>query len=108
MSCLWEIYDRLIAPIPGQETLAAFHAGRHWTWVESSEGGVGLAATAALTTVPPLRGAGGLAGMSLREAAELVKSWNLLEASIGLAAINSWYNHPRRAEANVGLVPGKD
>jgi uncharacterized protein (DUF4213/DUF364 family) len=26
-----------------------------------------------------------------------VKSWNLVEAALGLAAINSWYNRPQRA-----------
>lgn len=37
-------------------------------------------------------------GMTLRETAQLVKSWDFAEASIGMAAINAYYNTKRRIE----------
>lgn len=39
-------------------------------------------------------------GMPLRELAGAVKSWNYVESSIGLAAINAYYNNPEVAAAN--------
>ena len=36
----------------------------------------------------------------LREVAGAVKSWNFVEASAGLAAINAYYNNPETARAN--------
>lgn len=41
-----------------------------------------------------------LTGKPLRELAELIKSWNYLEAAIGQAAINAWYNAPEIARKN--------
>jgi uncharacterized protein (DUF4213/DUF364 family) len=35
-----------------------------------------------------------LAGMALQELAQAAKSWNFGEASLGIAAINAWYNSP--------------
>ena len=35
-----------------------------------------------------------------RELAELIKSWNYLEAAVGQAAINAWYNSPEIARQN--------
>lgn len=39
-------------------------------------------------------------GKTLRELAELIKSWNYLEAAVGQAAINAWYNSPEIARQN--------
>lgn len=41
-----------------------------------------------------------LTGKTLRELAELIKSWNYLEAAVGQAAINAWYNSPEIARQN--------
>lgn len=41
-----------------------------------------------------------LTGKTLRELAELIKSWNYLEAAVGQAAINAWYNSPEIARHN--------
>jgi uncharacterized protein (DUF4213/DUF364 family) len=38
-------------------------------------------------------------GMPLRELAQAVKSWEFVEAGIGLAAINAWYNDKARLRA---------
>lgn len=37
--------------------------------------------------------AGKIAGMKLKDLAKYIKSWNICEAAIGLAAINSYYNN---------------
>jgi uncharacterized protein (DUF4213/DUF364 family) len=43
-----------------------------------------------------------ISGMSVRELAHYVKSWNPYEASLGLAAINSVLNSPERVEKMYG------
>jgi hypothetical protein len=87
----WELYDQLIALIPGDLIVEDALVGIHWTLVRSS--GVGVAMT------PPegyhsFSGAGGFKGRKLRELAALVKSWHPLEAALGVAAINSYVNAP--------------
>jgi uncharacterized protein len=42
--------------------------------------------------------AGSIAGRSLKEIAAYVKSWNNYEAALGLAAINSFVNAPKKIE----------
>lgn len=46
--------------------------------------------------------AGEIRGMPLRQLAEYIKSWDFLEATIGLAAINSFYNTPEQVEKLTG------
>ena len=91
---MWELYDRLLAPIPEWERVVSARISPVWTAVEASCG-TGLAMT------PPqpyrlisLRG--GMAGMELRKLAGYVKSWDFYEAALGLAAINAYYNRPER------------
>jgi uncharacterized protein (DUF4213/DUF364 family) len=95
---MWEMYEELISGIPEGLHIKRSVAGSFWTVVES-ELGVGVAGTAKTMTRPPLQRAP-LAGMSLKEAAELAKSWNFVEASLGVAVINSYYNTPEIARAN--------
>lgn len=95
---MWEMYEELIAGIPEGLHIKRSVAGSFWTVVES-ELGVGAAGTAKTMTRPPLQRAP-LAGMPLKEAAELAKSWNFVEASLGVAAINAYYNTPEIARAN--------
>jgi hypothetical protein len=87
----WELYDRLIEPIPAELVVADCLVGIHWTLVRCE--GVGVAMT------PPggfrcLPGAGTFRGRKLRELAALVKSWHPLEAALGVAAINAYFNAP--------------
>lgn len=44
----------------------------------------------------------GIEGMRIKVAAGAAKSWNLMEAGLGIAAINSFYNTPERM-AELGL-----
>ena len=87
----WAIYDKLIAGIPLKSVVEDCLVGLRWILVRS--GGVGMALT------PPegeRRSAwsGSFTGKPTREVAALAKSWNPLEAAVGVATINSYYNAP--------------
>jgi len=92
----WYIYDRLLDAIPEGALVDACLVGRSWTVVDS--GGVGLAMTyrgdsRASTLRPPY------AGRPLKPMAAFVKSWNLYEASLGMAAVNSVHNARERVQS---------
>ncbi len=95
----WRIYDELIAGIPAEPLVKHYQSGYNWSRIISSEDSIGLAMTIPLITRPALFQGQSLVGLPLQQAARLVKSWNLVEAALGMAAINSWYNQPQRAEA---------
>lgn len=87
----WSMYCRLIEGIPPGIEIEECLVGLHWTLVRSV--GVGIAMT------PPegvrhMEQAGTLRGRKVRDLAKLMKSWNLIEAAIGVAAVNSYYNSP--------------
>ncbi len=84
----WAFYDALIAGIPEDVRVLDAGVGGHWCFVEA-ECGMGVAFStkggAKRTCNDDLR------TWSLREVAELSKSWNFPEASLGTAALNAWY-----------------
>lgn len=95
----WSLYDELLADIPRASVVKGCLIGRGWTLVESE--GVGMAMTYrdgshATKLKRPI------AGSSLLELAGYAKSWHLTEASIGMAAINAYYNAPERVSALLG------
>ena len=89
MIMLSNFYEELIKPIPDHLHVIDLIQGEGWTLVES-EFGVGLAMTYR----------GGInnyvhknwIGMPLNSLALKVNSWNFPEASLGLAAVNSFWN----------------
>ena len=115
----WLLYDRLLEPISSQAVVQSCIIGPLWTIVQTSVG-MGISMTppyigrisgsfggkpvedvSQVTTVPPCsphanRFAGRMVGMPLCELAELVKSWELGEAAVGLAALNAWHNNRER------------
>lgn len=93
---MWELYDLLIDGVSKKSTVRRVVVGETWTSVLSSDGNVGVAMTTNVQTRPQT--VSDFVGMTLYEAAGLVKSWNLLEASVGMAAINAYYNTPKRME----------
>ena len=103
---MWELYDDLLAGIPDDLHVKDAVAGNFWTVVES-ELGVGVAGTVRSMTRPALRRSP-LVGAPLKEVAELVKSWNFIEASIGAAAMNAYYNTPEIAAQNGVLFSDGD
>jgi uncharacterized protein (DUF4213/DUF364 family) len=101
---MWEIYDELINAVPEDLKVAGCLIGIHWTLVRSRAIGM------ALTPFEGGRGRGAhggsviggigsqITGMPVRKLAEYVKSWDPFEATLGLAAINSFYNSPDQVE----------
>lgn len=94
----WDLYDALIDGIPSACTADDLFCGSTEALVRSG-GSVGLCYLTQSETQPPLF-PHRQAGMPLRELAALVKSWNYAEASLGLAAINAYYNTPAVAVQN--------
>jgi len=102
---MWELYDALIEEIPDDIIVDDVVVGGEMTYV-GANGNVGLAAYRGYVQRAPMM-TGNRIGKSLKEVAGCVKSWNLLEASIGNSAINAWYNHPDVAKRAGIEVPEK-
>lgn len=95
---MWEIYDAITDGLPAEGRIVRAGAGDWWSFVETESGGVGLAMTTPHDFIPPMY-PGGLTGLSPREAARAVGSWNLCEASLAMAAANAFYNTAGRVAA---------
>jgi uncharacterized protein (DUF4213/DUF364 family) len=105
----WDLYDTLIAGIPEDRVIDRVIPGGRWTMVRSGSG-TGLAMTIAPRliretrprTLPP-----SLEGYPLRKLAEASKSWNFVEAALGVAAINAFWNSPEHP-AVAGTLKNED
>lgn len=93
---MWEIYDRLIQGIPESWKAEEIVRGSRWAYVKSKEG-IGISGLMTYEYRTPIA-VKSMEGSSLREVAEYIKSWNYSEATIGLAAINAYYNNPKIAK----------
>lgn len=84
----WKFYNHLFGKMPDDIYVRDYCLGSHWSYVEA-DCGMGVSFTC--------KGGGrrthnfDLRGMRLKEVAELSKSWNFEEASLGVAALNAWY-----------------
>lgn len=87
---MWEIYDRLIEGIPDDISVLDVCSGETWSYVQS-EVGLGVAMTIDSEVRPSIQKKRWI-DCTLKECATYVKSWNFKEASLGLSAINAWYN----------------
>lgn len=87
---MWELYDSLIDLIPEGLTVKDVVCGQTWTAVKNSTDDIGLAMTTNVRTRPLI--SNNYIGLPLKIVAGYVKSWNFVEAGIGMAAINSYYN----------------
>ena len=103
---MWELYDALLAGLPRGGTISRAISGERWTLVENDLGGSGYAMTTEGDTVPA-HFPNGIEGMRIKVAAGAAKSWNLMEAGLGIAAINSFYNTPERM-AELGCAAPDD
>ena len=90
------LYDALCTGVTSGETIEKTIFGERWALAETAKAS-GIAMFTAGSTIEPLYPT--LAGLSLAEAAKAVKSWNLEEASLGLAAANAFYNTTERIAA---------
>ena len=96
MKDFFAIYYTLLAGIDSEETVSAAISGGGWSAAET-ETAFGIAMTVEEDTAPRMF-RGDMTGMPLRELAQASKSWNLREASFGMAAVNAYYNTPERLE----------
>lgn len=93
----WALYDSLIDAIPDDILVTDYALGMNWSYVDS-EAGCGVAYTA---SGGAKRGKGGdYRGAGLKDVAMLAKSWCFEEATLGVAALNAWYNSKSRIEAS--------
>jgi uncharacterized protein (DUF4213/DUF364 family) len=94
-SGIGKMYDDLINTVPEDLSVLECMVGLHWTLIRS-EKGTGIART--LTGGKEESELHNIIGMRLKDLAAYVKSWNLTEASLGMAAINSALNHQNHVE----------
>lgn len=106
MRTKWELYDRLIDGIPQNVLVEDYVVGAIWTLVRA--GGVDGVALTVRQNAGSADEQQPIIGQPLRKIAALVKSWDFTEASIGMAAINAWYNTPQRAAERNLLHPGAE
>ncbi len=86
----FEVYDELIEEIPSSIKVKNYNIGKRWSYIETKDN-LGMGLTVDVDSID-YSYSGSLIGKSLKDVANLVKSWNLRESSLGLAAINSYYN----------------
>ena len=96
-SDFFALYEALSAGVDSDAPVRALTLAEYWAMAEC-DGGLGLAMATPGDSSPPLYPEG-LCGLPLREAVKAAASWNLSEASFGLAAANAFYNTPARLEA---------
>ncbi len=94
---MWEIFDRLIEGIPSDWVAEEVVRGSSYSFVRS-HGSIGIAEHRVYDYRMPVFNRN-MEGLPLIEIAGCIKSWNFYEASIGLAAINAYYNHIETARA---------
>lgn len=97
------LYDTIISALPDNGRIDSVLSGERWALAESS-GGSALAMMTEGSSIPPMF-PNGLSGMDVRSAAQSMKSWNLEEAGLAIAAVNSMFNTQRRMEALSCYLP---
>lgn len=98
-----EYYEILISGISPELRVKNIIHGVSWMGAELSDGHFGIAMNTAGESCPRMRDS--LIGLSAREAAECVMSWNMQEASEAMAVINAFYNTPERMKELSCCVP---
>ncbi|MGB4504999.1 MAG: DUF364 domain-containing protein [Syntrophaceticus sp.] len=96
---MWELYDDLIASIPAELSVRECLVGLHWTLVRSRATGVALNVRGEHQR---LSMAGKIKGKPVRCLAESIKSWNFIDATVGIAALNSTLNTKEQVESMIG------
>ncbi|MDD2373184.1 MAG: DUF364 domain-containing protein [Syntrophomonadaceae bacterium] len=96
---MWKIYDELIDLIPEDLFVLDCMVGLHWTLIRSEKG---LGAAMTLKGGQIGKELTNIIGMPLKDLAAYGKSWNMLQASLGMAAINSVLNTPGNIMATTG------
>ena len=94
---MWELYDALIEGIPEECLVDEFICGTYAALIRSGNG-CGFSHILPGDSLPEMMKKS--LNMPLKKLAECIKSWNFVEASVGMAAINAWYNSPEIASSN--------
>ncbi|MBQ8934801.1 MAG: DUF4213 domain-containing protein, partial [Oscillospiraceae bacterium] len=103
MNDFFALYECLIEQIDSDLPITGTLTGSLWACV-SADDRCGMAMATRGSTVPPVYPEG-LPGLPLTQAAAALKSWNLEEASLALAAINAALNTAERVQACNSYVP---
>lgn len=90
------VYDALVEGVASSDTVEKTYLGERWALVETANSS-GMAMFTEGHSIHPMFPS--MEGLSLHKAAGAVRSWNLEEASLGLAAVNAFYNTPERLDA---------
>lgn len=91
----WEMYDELIENIKDDYRVESAFVSPYWVGVKS-EAGLGLAMNMNVSSAHSAL-TGKIKNMKLKDLASYSKSWDFYEASLGMAAINSYYNGKNNA-----------
>lgn len=92
----FELYDTIINTLPGEGTIESVLSGERWALAESSAGSA-LAMMTEGSSIHPMFPKG-LSGMAISSVAQGIKSWNLEEAGLAIAAVNTLFNTERRLD----------
>ena len=100
-------YTLLSGGVSDKLTVKRIVRGLQWTAAELSDGSMGIAMRYPSETIPRMHN-DTLVGLSAREAAEAVLSWNQEESSEAMAVVNAWYNAPSRVPVRAQKYPYTD
>lgn len=106
---MWELYDRLIEGIDKEIVITNAVIGKIWTAIKAIDKNGKIYGGMCMTVVghnPNFDIAKQVVGKTIKETAIYSKSWDFCEASIGVAAINSFYNTRENGLAQNGIVDG--
>lgn len=96
MKSFFSLYEAIAQGVKDESRIQNAFFGERWASVDT-EKHYGVAMSTPLDSIEAAFPEG-IEGISLKEAAVAVKSWNLKEASLGLAACNAYYNSLERME----------
>ena len=94
---MWNLYDELYIGIPSGILVEGCVVGRLWITVRAN-GNIGVARTLGDTDVDRNALSQAVIGQPLREVANVLKWNSLVRASIGVAALNAFYNSAAHLE----------
>lgn len=99
------LYDTLLSGVTDMQPIDSTLSGKQWCLASTAES-LGIAMHTPGNSRAPIYPAG-LEGLPLGAAARALMSWNMEEASYGMAAVNAFYNSPQRLSTlGATLLPG--
>ena len=95
---MWNFYDELYIGIPSGIRVEGCVVGKLWTTVRAN-GNIGVARTLGDTDIDRNALGQSMIGLFLRDVANVLRWDSLVRASVGVAAMNAFYNTAARMEA---------